>query len=154
MEVDSNGTSYNSDSSRKFDKVDFLKKFNTIATRGKVASIFLDGKTITDIFGESQVDKSKSPGFSISSYVTSTKQQYLDAFSKLELKPYENEDEDKPKSKKKVDKKKVDTTKSGESEEEEIKTPEDEEEITIEDDGEGRKIVNVPDTLKVPEFDP
>jgi hypothetical protein len=67
------------------DVAGFVKKVNTLGTRGKTASIFLDGEPLTKLFGTQQVDTYKSPGFNISKSVDKAREDFLQSLSKLKL---------------------------------------------------------------------
>lgn len=59
----------------------FIKPFNTLATRGKNAAIFLDD--FNGLFAPQQQDSRKSEGFSIASQVERFKQEYLKSVSAI-----------------------------------------------------------------------
>lgn len=67
----------------------FLKRINTLATRGKVASIFADN--LSPFFGENTKDTQKSIGFSIKEQVSAFRENYLESLNKLNLTAVEEE---------------------------------------------------------------
>lgn len=73
--------------------IPFLRKFNTLMTRGKIASIFLDNN-LTKLVGENTIDEMKSIGFDISGQINTFRDSYLKALSKLDLS--ETTQEEKP----------------------------------------------------------
>ncbi len=64
--------------------IPFLRKFYTLMSRGKIASIFLDNN-LTKLVGENTVDEMKSIGFNISGQINTFRDSYMKALSKLNL---------------------------------------------------------------------
>jgi hypothetical protein len=65
--------------------LEFLKRFNTLSTRSKVATIFMDD--FQEIFGENKEETIKSPGFDISESIEVYRKPYLKSLEELKLEP-------------------------------------------------------------------
>lgn len=61
----------------------FLRKFNTLSTRSKIATIFLDD--FTPYFGKNQIDSLKSDGFNIVPQIEEFRKSYLERLKQLNL---------------------------------------------------------------------
>ena len=110
--------------------IEFLKRFYTLATRGKVASIFLDD--LSNLVGNNTKDSQKSIGFNIKSQVSLFRDNYLESLNKLNLRvPVEESEEEtvseEPEEKKESESKaKEEETVSEEKKESESKAKEEE----------------------------
>ena len=65
--------------------LEFLKRFNTLSTRSKTATIFIDD--FKDILGENKEETIKSPGFDISESIEEYRKPYLKSLEELKLEP-------------------------------------------------------------------
>ena len=109
--------------------VGFLKRFYTLATRGKVASIFMDD--ISNLVGVNTKDTQKSIGFNITKQVSLFRDNYLEALNKLQLRDSEEVEKPKPK---------------------EVPTEQPKEKTHI--DEEGKKVITIENPTDSPETDP
>ena len=118
--------------------VEFLKRFYTLATRGKVASIFLDD--LSNLVGNNTKDSQKSIGFNIKSQVSLFRDNYLESLNKLNLRaPVEESEEDKSKEEPKEEETVSEKSKEAVSEEEEKKEEPEEESPSKEPEEESKK---------------
>ncbi len=106
----------------------FLKRINTLATRGKVASIFADD--LSHLFGENTKDTQKSIGFSIKGQVSAFRENYLESLNKLNLTavseettPTREENEEEPEEEPAEEPEEEPETKPAEKPEEESEEP-------------------------------
>lgn len=82
--VDNIDLSVDLDGPNSYDKVTFLRRFYTLMSRGKTASIFLDGG-LSRLVGANTQDDMKSIGFSLANQVQLFRDQYSKALDKLDL---------------------------------------------------------------------
>lgn len=82
--VDNIDLSVDLDGPNPYDKVKFLKRFYTLMSRGKTASIFLD-KGLSKLVGANTQDDIKSIGFSLANQVQLFRDQYSKSLDKLDL---------------------------------------------------------------------
>lgn len=82
--VDNIDLSVDLDGPNSYDKVTFLRRFYTLMSRGKTASIFLD-RGLSRLVGANTQDDMKSIGFSLANQVQLFRDQYSKALDKLDL---------------------------------------------------------------------
>lgn len=77
----------------KYSTVNFLKRFYTLMSRGKNASIFLDSTPLSKLIGQNIQDDIKSSGFSLKGQIEDFRTTYLNSLSKLELQEVPQQEE-------------------------------------------------------------
>ena len=77
----------------KYNTVNFLKRFYTLMSRGKNASIFLDSTPLSKLIGQNIQDDIKSSGFSLKGQIEDFRTTYLNSLSKLELQEIPQQEE-------------------------------------------------------------